>query len=714
MARRRTFLAYCGGTTLGLLAQGRFGVQEVLAAVPGGTLDPAQVPKYVSALLVPPVMPRAGSVMTKGGRSADYYEVSMRQFTQQVLPAGWPATTVWGYGPARAAARDALLLHHAPSLTIEARWGQPTIVKWINDLRGADGRFLPHLLPVDPTLHWANPPGGEAGRDSSPRFDATPAPYQGPVPIVTHVHGAVAVGDESDGYAEAWFLPAATNLPAGWATSGSWYDFFKAKAAAEHGLQWEAGSATSRYPNDQRAGALWYHDHALGMTRLNVYAGPAGFYFIRGGPAGDKAVLDSRTGLPARLPGPSPIEGDRFPPNKPYREIPVAIQDRSFNADGSLFYPDSRAFFDGIAGPYSPGTDLPPIWNPEFFGNFLIANGSTWPYLALEQRRYRLRLLNGCQSRFLVLDFSAVPGLHAWQIGHEGGFLERPVDLASTGGLLVMAPAERADIIADFTDVPVGAHVLRNRGPDEPYAGGQPGIDFEPADPATTGAVLQFRVGPASAGDTTTPPQFLKLPPIAELPATAVTRRLVLLEQMSMYFADAPAMAMLGLLEGNPAVAAAGSARLWSDDLTENPEVGAVETWELYNLTGDAHPMHIHEVAFQVMGRQALQVDDATGVVRLAGAPMAPGATETGYKDVVIAYPGQVVRVRMRFARAGQFTWHCHIVEHEDNEMMRPLRVGPVQAGQPVPTARQAATAHARKAWLSAARPLLTRKSKPR
>ena len=176
-------------------------------------------------------------------------------------------------------------------------------MKWVNELVDADGSFLPHLLPVDPTLHWANPPGGVAGRDMRPRFTETPGPYTGPVPLVTHVHGAVGVGDESDGYAEAWYLPAADNIPEDYATEGTWYDFFAGKAHASYGVTWGPGFATFQYPNPDRASTKWYHDHTLGMTRLNVYAGPAGFYIIRGGPDGDGAVLDTRDGSVARAPG---------------------------------------------------------------------------------------------------------------------------------------------------------------------------------------------------------------------------------------------------------------------------------------------------------------------------------------------------------------------------------------------------------------------------
>jgi FtsP/CotA-like multicopper oxidase with cupredoxin domain len=663
-----------------------FKLPVAAAQIPGGTLDPVLVPKYVTPMLIPPVMPRARTITMPGGKPADYYEISMRQFSQQILPAGLPATTVWGYGAKTAQSNRGLLVHNAPSLTIEARYNRPVRVKWINELVDANGSYLPHLLPVDPTLHWANPPGGAAGRDRRPTLTETPGPYTGPVPIVTHAHGAVGVGDESDGYAEAWYLPAANNIPAGYATEGTWYDFFKGKAAAAFGQAWGPGFAIYQYPNLGRAATTWYHDHALGMTRLNVYAGPAGFYIIRNGPAGDGAVLDTRTGLTASLPGPAPREGDKFPPNKRYREIAIAIQDRSFNTDGSLFYPDTRAFFDGIAGPYIPTTDISPIWNPEFFGNMIMVNGNTWPFLSVEQRRYRFRVLNGCQSRFLILDFNRIPGVEVWAIGNEGGFLAAPVNLTATNGnRLLMGLAERADLIVDFANVPVGNHVLANVGPDEPFGGGIPGVDFPVADPATTGQVLRFRVVPAGTVDTSTPPRFLRLPAITPLPPAAVTRPLALLEEMSAFFADAPAEALLGTVTGDPNIApGVWVERVWMDPVTENPAVGSTEVWELYNATGDAHPMHIHEVAFELVNRQDIFVD-ATGetVQVVPGSMRLPEPWETGVKDTVIAYPGQVTRLKIRFDRAGQYVWHCHIVEHEDNEMMRPYRIGPVQPGQP-------------------------------
>jgi FtsP/CotA-like multicopper oxidase with cupredoxin domain len=417
------------------------------------------------------------------------------------------------------------------------------------------------------------------------------------------------------------------------------------------------------------------------MTRLNVYAGPAGFYIIRGGPDGDDAVRDSRFSTPAVLPGPAPKPNDKFPGNKTFYEIPIAIQDRSFNVDGSLFYPNTREFFDGFAGPFTPETDLSPIWNPEFFGNVIMVNGNTWPFQTVEQRRYRLRFLNGCQSRFLILDFGNIPGVEVWQIGNEGGFLTTPVNItADHDNHLLMALAERADVIVDFTNVPLGDYVLGNIGPDEPFGGGEPPDDFDLADPETTGQLMEFRVIQATAPDPTTPPMFLELPPITPLPAPVITRPLALLEEMSTVW-DGPSEAMLGNVDdtGMP------MHKMWSDPISENPNIGDTEVWEFYNLTGDAHPMHIHEIVFEVVNRESLVLDgeEPAVPVQLTGDVRPPEAWESGFKDTVIAYPGEVTRVRALFNTPGQFVWHCHIVEHEDNEMMRPYRIGPVQPGQP-------------------------------
>jgi spore coat protein A, manganese oxidase len=645
---RRTFLRASAAAGVAVAVPWRMPASATAVALPGGSLDPTTIPKYVAPLVIPPAMP-AVTTLQKG--SVDYYVIAARQFRQQILPAGMPTTTVWGYGsqPQRST-------FNYPAFTIEAKADRPVRVTWINGLVDSAGNYLPHLLPVDPTLHWANPPGGTDGRDMRPTFLETPGPYTGPVPIVTHLHGGHN-HEDSDGYPEAWYLPAANNIPTGFATVGSFYDQFKAEALARYGATWAPGTATFQYQNDQLASTLWFHDHTLGMTRLNVYAGPAGFYLLRGG------ASDLPAGV---LPGPAPQLGDA--PGTRYYEIPIVVQDRSFNADGSLFYPSSRAFFDEFTGPYIPGSDISPIFNPEFFANTMVVNGRTWPTLSVEPRRYRFRFLNGCNSRFLILKLVTNPtarrparaALPFWQIGTDGGFLPAPVQPDQ----LLMGLAERADVIVDFTGLRPGTQIyLINEGPDEPFGGGTVEQEFEAADPATTGQVMRFVVGSLTAPDTSVPPNQLTLPSFTPLGAATATRQVSLNEEDSAVLEGVgPRAALLGTMENGTPVHLG-----WDAPITENPAVGATEVWEMFNFTEDAHPIHIHEVQFQVVNRQPF--DSST--------TRPPETWESGFKDTVIAYPGEITRVKALFDRAGLFVWHCHILEHEDNEMMRPYRVGP-------------------------------------
>jgi FtsP/CotA-like multicopper oxidase with cupredoxin domain len=637
MLSRRQFLKWSAAGA-GTFLFTKFGfIRRGFPAIPGGSLGPTTTSKYVMPLVIPPAMPKTDKI-----EQVDYYEIAVRQFQQQILPDGMPKTTVWSYGSV-----NHLNTFNYPAFTIEAKFNIPVRVKWINDLKDNDGNPLPHLLAVDQTLHWANPPGGTSGRDMRPTFTSTPGPYTGPVPIVPHLHGGHNA-QESDGYAEAWYLPAASNIPPRFATEGTRYDDFKTIFLNKFGVTWEPGTATFQYQNDQRAGTFWYHDHTLGMTRLNVYAGPAGFYLLRRGP-GDLP--------PAILPGPAPGVG--ADPFGTFYEIPLAIQDRSFNADGSLFYPDSRKFFDGFAGPYIPDSDVSPIWNPEFFGTTMVVNGRTWSFLKVEPRRYRFRFLNGCNSRFLILKFSD-PDLIFWQIGADGGFLPAPVPLSQ----VLMAPAERADMIVDFTDLPVGAEIiLQNIGPDEPFEGGTPGTDFPAADPRTTGQVMKFVVVSLASKDTSRDPARLTLPAFRPLGDASNTRQVSLNEEASTFGDfDGPTAALLGTLDesGNPVP------KGWDDPITENPALNSIEIWEMYNFTEDAHPIHIHEVQFQLVDRQPFDGD-----------PRPPESWERGFKDTIIAYPEEITRVKALFDLPGLYVWHCHIVEHEDNEMMRPYRVGP-------------------------------------
>jgi FtsP/CotA-like multicopper oxidase with cupredoxin domain len=661
--------------------------------LPGGSLDPTAIPKYVTSLIIPPEMPPAGTVRPhrRSGPKLPYYEIEMVQFSQQILPPGMPATTVWSY-----AARGRPETRNYPAFTVENKVGLPTRVKWINGLVDAQGNYLPHLLPVDQTLHWANPPQECREGASRPDCEGTSQePYAGPVPIVTHVHGA-HVGPESDGYPEAWYLPNAANIPAGYATRGTRFGQFDATNT-------EPGTAVFQYPNDQRDMTLWYHDHALGMTRSNVYAGPAGFWLLR-------SSEETSLNLPRPAPRLNDASGTR------YYEIPIAIQDRSFHADGSLFYPDNRAFFEGLDPDqlqidFAPDSDVAPIWNPEAFFNTMVVNGRTWPKLDVEPRRYRFRLLNGCNSRFLNLSLQVVDGdgnpvaeLPFYQLGNESGLLPKVVKITTgvyevlpgNGGpgvpapakhpdqALLMGNAERADVIVDFTGLAPGTRVrMLNTGPDTPF-GGFPIDPAEVADPGTTGQVMQFVVGTLDAPDTSAPPQNLSLDPIPALLPT-VTRQVSLNEAESEQvcvkeaggklvqvggtppdcpgsaFPFGPTMAQLGVVAAD----GSGIPLRWADGITENPALGGTELWEIHNFTADAHPIHLHLVNFQVVDREPF-----------GGAPYPPEPWETGYKDTVIAYPGEITRIRALFDIAGLYVWHCHIVEHEDNEMMRSYCVG--------------------------------------
>jgi spore coat protein A len=719
MISRRQFFKLTAAAGIGAATSGLWvpaTARRAFAQIAGGDLAPGDVDKFVLPLVKPPAMPPSKTLAKQ-----DLYKIAVRQFRQRILSPGngtqaTPVTTVWSYGsvdqPGTAVDPDDFpnLLpgtFNYPAFTIEALANRKVTVEWRNELIDANGDYLPHILPVDQTLHWANPPGGKKDRD---RRGFDPTPYMGPVPIVTHVHGAHTT-EESDGYAEAWWLPNANNIPKGYAETGTFYDYF----VKQYKPGWDPGTATYNYQNDQAATTLWYHDHALGMTRLNVYAGPAGYWLIRGG------MHDMDLGYVAPGVGDSPL-GE-------YTEIPIVIQDRSFNADGSLFYPDNRAFFEslntfGITPEQFPGepyldipfipdaacdglpSDVSPIWQPEFFGNMMVVNGFTWPYLEVEQRRYRFRFLNGCNSRFLVLKMTTSPrennaGFNAaefkfWQIGAEQGFLPAPVEL----DYLLMAPAERADVIVDFTNVAVGTEIiLVNDGPDAPFGG----ISLEDlSDWESTGQVMKFIVKASSNGDTTTPPNELVLPAQPVLPATDAIRQVSLNEEESksvkvvtdgdgnvVLACDDPNAEAFGPTEALLGTYAGGTPTplKWSDLITENPALGATEEWEIYNFTADAHPIHVHLVKFQVVNREGLTNLDEEGVAQPPSVPDGirrnPEAWEEGFKDTVIAYPGEITRIKATYDLTGFYVWHCHIVEHEDNEMMRPFHVGPIPPNAP-------------------------------
>lgn len=491
---------------------------------------------------------------------------------QQKVHRDLPPATIWGYNGVW------------PGPTVEARRGCPLQVEWKNTLPKR------HLLPIDTTIH---------GAESS-----LPA-----VRTVAHLHGA-AVDPASDGYPEAWFT-----------------------AQGETGPKFK--SARTSYPNDQPAAALWYHDHCLGITRLNIYAGLAGFYLIRD-------EQEERLNLP----------GGAF-------EIPLMLQDRQFDSSGNLLYPKAQN-----------GTH--PIWIQEFFGDVNCVNGIAMPYLEVEPRKYRFRILNASNARFYHLQLAAlndagqpmsartpVPLMH--QIGTDGGLLPRPIPIH----FLLIGPGERFDIVIDFSEFPSRSFALLNDAPAPYPMGGQP----VPAD------VMLFRVSkPFSGKDTSELPD--ELVPFEPLdPSQAERERVLAVTEIER---PSDKYVVIGLV---------GNAR-WHEPITENPRAGSTEIWSFANTTGDVHPLHVHLVQFQVLNRQTFDVPTylQTGKLVFTGRPRPAETNERpAMKDTIKLYPGEVTRVIQRFklpsgvsierGKEYLYVWHCHILEHEDNEMMRPYAV---------------------------------------
>ncbi len=498
------------------------------------------------------------------------YDINMVQFRQQ-LHRDLPPTTLWGYNGM------------FPGPTFEVRRGRPIAVKWRNSLPAK------HFLPIDHTIHGADP--------------ALPE-----VRSVVHLHGMKTL-PESDGLPDAWFTR-------GFAQTGP--DF---------------AGPVYHYPNDQQATALWYHDHAIGITRLNIYAGlGGGLYLIRDD-------NEDQLGLP---------RGEY--------EMPLVIHDRFFNPDGSLLYP--------VVTPGDPDPRVPPLWIPEFFGDTVLVNGKIWPHLEVKARKYRFRVLNASNARFYRLTLEECtargkrlgrPGPPFYQIGSDGGFLPAPVRRTD----LLMAPSERFDVVIDFAGWEGRCFVLANDAP-APFPDGE---DIVPPD------VMLFKVDDDRQVSRLLPARLNDIPLLDPLAAVTV-RDLVLSELDSA--AGSPIMAMINDAH-------------WDDPITESPQAGTTEVWRIINTTGDAHPIHIHLVEFQVLDRQPFDPDQFPTLV-FTGPKEPPQDNERpAWKDTVLSYPGQVVRVIMRFdlptgtpIRPGQkfkYVFHCHILEHEENEMMRPYEV---------------------------------------
>jgi spore coat protein A, manganese oxidase len=583
-----------------------------------------------------------------------------------------------------------------PAFTIEAKRGTPVNVTYENKLDNQT--YASVNLVADQTLHWADP-GGDG-------MSMSMLPYDGPVPVVPHLHGG-EVPSESDGGPDAWFTPGLNPLK---------------------GPSWDKGvDEKYYYPNDQEAATLWYHDHALGVTRLNVYAGLAGFYFLR----------DESQELDLKLPGWSgdDLVQEVVPPGKtgvfapqPYLpEIEIVFQDRMFDTEGKLYFPN-----------LAPNPMIHPFWAPEFLGDIITVNGKTWPYLSVAPRSYRFRMLNGSSARFYEIWLqdlvTGATGPQIVQIGTDGGFLDAPVPIV---GKLLLAPGERADVVINFAGTAGKTWTLRNSA-NAPFPKGSP------PNGATTGRLMQFIVngkmvsatnGSSAGTDKGKLPASLRPTPLVKLTnfAGAVNtpvsqrRQLTLNEVMGM---------------GGPLEVLVNNT-LWDGNghmepglgVTEEPVEGTTELWQIINLTADAHPIHLHLVQFQLVSRQKFNLNNYNKAYNTAfggvyvpavgpplpyntpNADMALGGNpavtaflqgpvnpalpnERGWKDTYIVYPGEVTTFAVRFAptriplnapeselvfsfdpgEGPGYVWHCHIIDHEDNEMMRPYTVVPSPA----------------------------------
>ena len=643
---------------------------------PPGTIDPQSIPQFENVLSgAPPVW-----VPYHNDSAKEQYVINMSQFEQQILPPsmaslGYTTTTVWGYG---GQAKDAVtgaplgFVRNAPAGTFEARKGKLVEVKWVNDLTG------PSLYAVDPTLHYANTTPNCMLMDMTGTFPAFPPGLignnnefgcnaQSPVPTVVHLHGA-EVQSTSDGGPDQWFT----------ATGIHGMDYFTTKKT-------DKNAAIYEYPNTQPPTTLFYHDHALGMTRLNVFSGLVGFYLLRD-------------------PGkePSLIADKKY-------EIPLAIQDRIFQngdtpgtrAGDFYFYPEGNSVADH------------PYWVPEYFGNTIMVNGLVWPKMNVDQTTYRLRLVDGSNARFYEIHFmdNSNNPVQFYQVGTDGGYLQHPVPLTK----LQIAPGERADIVIDFTGV--NGPVTMTNTAAFPYPSGDdpvPGVD---------GTIMRFDIGSKVVASPPLPATLNANIPDLSLATPSVTRIRTLVEIANAI--DEPVMVTL-------------NGQRWMGALSETPAPGAIEDWVIVDTTMDTHPIHTHLTQFQLLSRQNMSTDkylddwihkqwttcanfglSPCGTLQpgtlppwpnnyiplelpignyLKDSPIPPAANEKGWKDTIQMSPDQVTTIRIRYQALdnsghapnwyafdptiGQgYVWHCHIIDHEDNEMMRPYKV--VRTGPP-------------------------------
>ncbi|HEX6518424.1 MAG TPA: multicopper oxidase domain-containing protein [Streptosporangiaceae bacterium] len=720
-----------------------FQTADASVGVPQTPLPGASISQFVT-----PVPTFVGKRVS--GTSLQAY---MYEFQQNVLPDSFytslsgtfhNGTWLWGYAIGQLGSYPS---PQWPGATVEVKRGTPVTVRYTNDL--PDRPFLRPYLTYDQTIHWANP------LQAAMNFN----PYTGPIPTVVHLHGGEDQST-SDGAPEAWFTNNGLH--------GKGYASVTPTSA---------NSAVYQYPNGQQATTLWFHDHALGITRMNVYSGLAAFYFIRD--QFDTGLASNPLGLPA----------GNF-------EVELMIQDRQFDTNGQLYWPDSNANPSLVDGPPS-NPKIHPFWIPEFFGDVMCVNGRTWPFLEVEPRRYRFRFVNGSNARFLRMGLvdaaTGATGPAMYEIGTDGGLLDTPVKLlgqaepVSDGTptpttRVFIAPSERSDLIIDFAGLAGHTFTLTNDG-QVPFPSGSPLASDDP-----TRNVMQFKVTlPLSSKDTTYNPatgaplrggsnQEPKIVRLAD-PATGAVaagvtvnakRQLVLFEFEDPFgnggnTAGTPVIDLVNNTKWNghrdgggfPAIPGSTPDQFGQGlQITELPRVGSTEIWEFLNTTVDAHPIHVHLIEFQLLNRQAVVLDpntnqpaylntwaaafpggtfngetadgswgpityakgtiipgygpplpyntpNADGALggnpafspQLTGPVIPPNPEEAGWKDTVKVFPGYVNRYIIRWApqatavngvRPGQnqypfdptkgpgYVVHCHILDHEDNEMMRP------------------------------------------
>ena len=628
---------------------------------------------------------------------AQHYSLTLEQFTDQLHPSLPNPTRLWGYRPSNVASGAN---RHLGGIIVANR-GTAVQITATNALPPT------HIIPVDHKI-----PGAEVGQAENR--------------ATIHLHGGL-VPWVSDGGPHSWFDPSGGyGVSAG--LNGASYK------AVNPGLA--AGQAEYYYPNGQGARMVWYHDHAIGITRINAYAGLASAYVIT------DPYETSLTAAPYNLPGPlDPRTKYLVFQDKIFVDsvAAMALKDPTWfttmphSRPGDLWY---AHVYEPVrwalgAGP-PPPLPLPPVsCIPEFFGDTILVNGTVAPFLEVEPRQYRFRMLNACNARFLnprlvyaqgatgVAATEASPNVAGpafIQIGTEGGFLPAPAMLnGPKQPLLLVAPGERADLIVDFRAVPAGSILILYSDAQAPFPTGSALNDHYPNNPKTptsipgstpaTRTLLQIRVKPlrgladpaitlpAAALQNPLDPPFLvnQVPGVPNaLPTGIPVRRLTLNETFDAY---GRLIQMLGtdVAPVPPAGKAAPAfGRTYDAAPTEVVNPGTTEVWEIVNTTADTHPMHFHLVNVQVLSRQAYSVKQYVGgIPNYQGPLMAPDPNELGWKETVRMNPGEVTRVIMRFdlpatpfivppsPRTGgnEYVWHCHILEHEEHDMMRPLVV---------------------------------------